>query len=311
MLALFQTVPNFSEGRDPAVVSDLVDAMSSQGGELLDWSADPDHHRAVLTYVGDGDTVLRAAIAAAKVALDRIDLRVHKGVHPRVGALDVLPFVPLFGASKADAVELALRAADELAGLGLPTYLYGWAANGPARSLSRLRNGGFEALVDGYPEGREPDRIPKGWPHRGAHPTAGVTCVGARPVLLAWNVYVEGLENRDLREIAAAIRERGGGFSGLRALGLVLPRRERMQISMNLEDLRRTSPFEVFEEIERMVAKRAGRVTETEVIGMAPDELVLPAATDRLALRGLEPGRLLSARLGRFVASREQSGPTL
>ena len=129
-------------------------------------------------------------------------------------------------------------------------------------------------------------------------------------MLLAWNVYVEGLENRDLREIAAAIREQGTGFSGLRALGLALPQRERMQISMNLEDLELTCPFRVFEEIERRVAERAGRVVETEVIGMAPDELVLPAAANRLALRRFEPGRLLSARLGQFVASRELSGPS-
>ncbi len=309
MRSLFQTVPNFSEGRDPAVLTALVDAMTAEGGELLDWSADPDHHRAVLTYVGEADVVLKAALAAARVAMDRIDLTGHDGVHPRVGALDVLPFVPLFGADPGDAVELALRAADQLAGLGIPSYLYGWAASDPERGLAELRRGGFEALREGYPEGREPNRVPPDWSHPGAHPTAGVTCVGARPGLLAWNVYVEGLENRDLKEIAAAIRERGGGFQGLRALGLVLPRRERMQISMNLEDLERTSPFRVFREIERLVAARGGRVTETEVIGMAPDELVLPAAADRLALLHLEPGRLLSARLARVVASMEASGP--
>ncbi len=309
MRAIFQTVPNFSEGRDPAVIAALCTAMTAEGGELLDWSADPDHHRAVLTYVGEAETVLRAALAAARVARDRIDLTRHDGIHPRIGALDVLPFVPLYGATRRDAVELALRAADGLAALGVPTYLYGWADPHEGRQLADLRRGGFETLVRGYPSGREPDRIPPRWRHPGAHPTAGVTCVGARAVLLAWNVYVEGLENRDLKEIAAAIRERGGGFPGLRALGLALPRQERMQISMNLEDLERVSPFRVFEEIERLVAAQGGRVTETEVIGMAPDELVLPAAADRLVLRRFSAGRLLSARLARFVASTEASGP--
>ena len=310
MLPLFETVPNVSEGRDPALVDALVDAMRSEGGELLDWSMDPDHHRSVFTYVGDEETVLRATLAAARVALDGIDLRSHAGVHPRVGALDVLPFVPLFGATPDDAVRVAHRAADALAELGVPSYLYGWASPAPGRTLSALRRGGFERLVSGFPDDRPADRVPDGWSHPGAHPTAGVTCVGARALLLAWNVYVEGLEHRDLKEIAAEIREQGGGFPGLRALGLVLPRRKRMQISMNLEDLERTSPFQVFEAIERLVADRAGRVTETEVIGMAPDALVLPAAADRLGLHRFDGTRLLSPRLARFIAAGGSSSPS-
>jgi glutamate formiminotransferase len=185
--------------------------------------------------------------------------------------------------------------------MGVPVFYYGMASDPPGRRLSELRRGGFEALRGGFPPGLfadEPRAV------RQPHPSAGVTCVGARSVLLAWNVYVEGMDLSDARAIASKIRETGGGFPGLRALGLPLPRRHRVQISMNLEDPVRTSPLEVFEAIEREASQRGGRVVETEVIGMAPDALVHPGAVNRLLLADLGPARVLSRRVAQHVSER-------
>ena len=168
-------------------------------------------------------------------------------VHPRVGALDVLPFVPLEGMRMEDAVACAHRVGSGIGRLGVPVFYYGMASDPPGRGLATLRRGGFEALRDGFPRGLVPDQPPGA---RMPHPSAGVTCVGARKVLLAWNVFVEGLPLADAREIAAKIREAGGGFPGLRALGLHLLGSDRVQISMNLEDPATTSPLAVFEAIE-------------------------------------------------------------
>jgi glutamate formiminotransferase len=222
-------------------------------------------------------------------------------VHPRVGALDVLPFVPLAGLTVEDAVASARRVAASLVELGLPVYFYGEAAARP-RTLAELRRGGFEALADGYPPGREPDLAPAG--RSGPHPTAGATLVGVRRLLLAWNVYVEGVSLADVRHVAAELRERSGGFPGLRALAFELASRGERQISMNLEDLDRVSPFDVFRAIEERVAALGGAVSGTEVVGMVPDGLVLRAAEDRLRLLGSNASRMLSARVAEHVCAR-------
>jgi glutamate formiminotransferase len=302
--AVLEAVPNFSEGREPAVVEEIVEAMRAAGADVLDWSMDPDHHRSVVTMVGPPAVVEEAAVAAARVAVARIDLRRHRGVHPRIGALDVLPFVPLIGLTMEDARASARRVGRRLAEeLGIPVFFYAQASDPPGRRLAELRRGGFEALAAGWPPDRRPDLLPPAWPHPGAHPTAGAVCVGARPVLLAWNVYLGGITFEDAAAIAAQIRERGGGFRGLRALALQLPQRERLQISMNLEDLEATSPMEVFRRIEALVAERGGSVLETEVVGLLPDELVLSAAADRLRLTGATTRRLLSRRLAEHLAA--------
>jgi len=306
MMKVLEAVPNFSEGRDMETVRALVDVIAATGVDVLDWSADADHNRAVVTYIGDPPSVEAASVASARFALEHIDLRRHRGVHPRVGALDVLPFVPLRGLDMADAVASARRVGREIANMGVPVFFYGQASDPPGRRLAALRRGGFEALVDGFAEGRLPD-LPKD-AHR-PHPTAGVTCVGAREVLLAWNVFVTGIDASEAREIAGSIRERGGGFKGLRALGLRLPDQDRVQISMNLEDPVGTSPLDVFAAIEDSVAARGGSIAETQVIGMIPDTLVHPAAVDRLLLSDFGPARVLSRRVAEYVAKRA-SGPT-
>jgi glutamate formiminotransferase len=301
MVPVLEAVPNFSEGRDPGWVTGLVEQIAATGADVLDWSSDPDHNRSVVTFIGDPRTVEAAALVAARLAMERIDLRVHEGVHPRVGALDVMPFVPLHGLAMDDAAGSAHRVGERLADLGLPVYFYG-AASAARRTVPQIRRGGFEAFRHGYPTGREPDLLPRG--STGPHPTAGVVCVGARPVLLAWNVYVEGVEVDSLRALAAGLRESGGGFRALRALAFELRTRERLQISMNLEDLGATRPMDVFREVEARVGALGGRVTATEVIGMIPDGLVLPAAEDRLQLLDSNAPRLLAQRLAEHISAR-------
>jgi glutamate formiminotransferase len=307
--AILEAVPNFSVGRDRRVLESIVDAIGGAGAEVLDWSADPDHNRAVVTFVGAPAVVERAALAGARVAVEKIDLRGHEGVHPRIGALDVLPFVPLAGTSLEVARDTAHRVGRALAGeLGVPVYFYAEASDPPGRRLSELRRGGFEGLAPGWPADRTPDLLPEGWPHPGAHPTAGATCVGARPLLLAWNVFVTGIELPEARRIAATLRESGGGFAGLRALAFELPRRHALQISMNLEDVQRAEPLAVFRRIEEVIAAAGGCVVETEVIGMIPDELIFPAAAERLRLPAGSEGRQLSRRLLEYLAAQEHKG---
>lgn len=301
MLPVLEAVPNFSEGKDLDWVRAVVDVIILAGVEVLDWSADPDHNRSVVTFVGEPQAVEAAAVAAAVYSFAHLDLRDHRGVHPRVGALDVLPFVPLQGLTLADAVASAHRVGAALAEFGLPVYFYGHASSPPGRRLAELRRGGFEALRDGFPGGREPD-LTAG--RTEPHPTAGVTCVGAREVLLAWNLYLEGVELDCVRALAREVRELGGGFASLRALVFELEPGGRVQFSMNLEDVEHASPFDVFRHVEERVQGWGGQVTGTEVIGMIPDPLVLPAATDRLHLLDCPPTRLLSARLAQHVSGR-------
>lgn len=303
---VLEAVPNFSEGRDRDVVEAIVDAARASGAEVLDWSMDPDHHRSVVTLVAPPPTLESALLAAAMVARDRIDLRRHVGVHPRIGALDVLPVVPIAGATLDDARvtarSIGRRLAEELA---IPVFYYGAASEPPGRTLAELRKGGFETLAAAWPRDRTPDVLPAGWAHAGAHPSAGATCVGARPVLLAWNVWIDGVTLEQADSVARSIRERDGGFAGLRALGLRLPSRGTLQISMNLERPEEVSPLAVFRRIEQLVQSLGGRIVKTEVIGMMPDPLVLSAAADRLRLEDASTRRLLSARVAEHLALRD------
>lgn len=306
LVPVLEAVPNISEGRDLGLIREAVEAVASHDVEVLDWSSDRDHHRAVITFIGPPKDVEAAAVSLARFARDHIDLREHRGVHPRIGALDVLPLVPLHDVSMADAVASAHRVGRGIEELGIPVYHYGAASEPAGRGLAELRRGGFEALESGWPEDRRPDR-PAG--RETAHPSAGVTSVGARPVLLAWNVFIDGLIVEDARAIAASIREQGGGFPGLRALGFELEGSGRIQVSMNLENPFRTSPLAVFDRIAAEVARREGEVVETEVIGMVPDTLVLPDSVGRLKLPDPGSARVLSQRLAGHVAAR-RSGRT-
>ena len=308
MVPVLEAVPNFSEGRDLGWIQELVQVIAGEGVEVIDWTADGDHHRSVVTYIGDPESVEAASIAAARFASEGIDLRTHEGFHPRIGALDVLPFVPVHDLTMDSAVKSARRVGGRLAAEGVPVYFYGEAVSGGTpsrsdRSLASIRRGGFEALRGGFPPGREPDLAAPQWPGR-PHPTAGATCVGARRVLLAWNVFVEGMSLEALGAVATGLRESGGGFRHLRVLALELPGSGRLQISMNLENPEATSPYDVFDAIEQRVESRGGQVIETEVIGMIPDPLVLPATGDRFRLLNPGESRLLSRRVLEYVSTR-------
>lgn len=331
MTEVVETVPNFSEGRDPEFVGAAAAAFTDAGCEVLHTTMDPDHHRSVITAMGSPAAVEDGAVAAAALALERIDMRRHRGVHPRIGALDVLPFVPLHGMDMAGAAALAHRAAARIARLGIPVYLYGAASKPQGRGLASIRRGGFEALAAGPQRGRAAADLPgrglgraaagrhggdvgraaeptaDAHLHRFAHPTAGAACVGAREVLLAWNVDIEGVALAAARRIAAGIREAGGGFAGLRALALLLRGQNRLQIAMNLEDPAATDPFVVFRTIERRVRELGGRVAGTEVIGMLPDQ-VPPGTARRMRVRDWSEDRMLRRRVQSYLAARSPAG---
>lgn len=205
-----------------------------------------------------------------------------------------------------DAAAVAHEVGRAIAAMGVPVFFYGAASSPPGRALSELRRGGFEALLGGFTEGREPD-LPAS--STSLHPKAGATCVGARNILLAWNVFVDGITHDAAKAIAAQIRERDGGFSGVRALGLYLDGQRRVQISMNLEDPERTPPIVVFEAIERAVLAQGGSMREIEVIGMMPDPLVHPAVVDRLHLPDPNPALILSRRVAEHVQKRLGAEP--
>lgn len=310
MTPVVEAVPNFSEGRDPALADAVAAVFARAGCEVFHVTADPDHHRSVVTVAGPPRAVEEGSVAAAKVALQEIDMRRHRGVHPRVGAMDVLPFVPLHDVSMGEVARLARRTGRRIAALGIPVYFYAHASRPPGRQLASIRRGGFEALAKAGPSRQAdlPGRSATGELHRSAHPTAGAVCFGARPVLLAWNVDLEGVSEADARSVAAAVRESGGGFVGLRALGVRLPKQGRLQVSMNLEDPGATDPATVVRTIERLVAVRGGRVVGAEVIGMIPDPLADPSAARAARVVGWSEERLLGRRVAAYLASAGPAG---
>ena len=271
--ALVEVVPNFSEGRDPDFVAEVREVLAASGCRVLHATMDPDHHRSVVTAIGSPRDVERGSVAAARLAARRLDLRGHCGVHPRTGVLDVLPFVPLAGIGMDETVRLARRAGDAIEALGVPVVYYARASRPPGRGLASIRRQAARGSSRGSDGSAAGGAGEAEWR---AHPTAGATCVGARPVLLAWNVDVEGVSLAAARTVAGGLREAGGGFRGLRALAFRLPRQRRLQISMNLEDPSATDPWDVFAALASQVEARGGRVLDTEVIGMLPDQLADP-----------------------------------
>lgn len=265
-MAEFEIVPNVSEGRDPAVIEACVAALEDAGARVVHRTSDAVHHRSVITAIGSGSQVVAAAVALAGVASERIDLRAHRGAHPRIGALDVLPFVPLADATLADAVVLAHRAAARIwRELGIPTYLYGAAASAPHRAqLADVRRGEFEGLAAraGDPAWRfDYGDLP--------HPGAGAIAIGARGFLIAFNVELASDDLALARAIARRLRERGGGLRTLRCLGLRLAP-GRVQVSCNLTDVDAVPLYRVTELVRRAAARAGVTVARSELIGLAP-----------------------------------------
>ena len=246
---ILECVPNFSEGRRRDVCDEIAQAAKAEGVTILDLEMDKDHHRSVLTFIGEPGPVGRAALAAARKAVELIDLNRHQGEHPRMGAIDVCPFVPLRGTTMEDAVrtarETGRRIGDELK---VPVFLYEFAATRPDRkNLADIRKPQFEGLRDLI--GKDPDRTPDFGP-AAIHPTAGCVAVGARLPLIAYNIDLEGDDLAIAKKIAKKIRERDGGLPGIKALGIELPSRDCAQVSMNVCDYTRTGLLDVWAAVE-------------------------------------------------------------
>ncbi len=263
-------MPNFSEGRNPACVDAIVSAIGSvQGVRVLDRTSDWDHHRTVVTFAGRRDVIVEAAVRAAAQAASSIDLTKHCGIHPRLGALDVLPFVPLGSSTLEDCIALAHLAGKRIAHeLGIPVYFYAAAATRPDRvALENIRRGQFEGLREAVPI--DPAKVPDlGGPL--LHPTAGAVIIGARKVLIAFNINLKATDLDLARQIARHIRASSGGFPCVKALGLPLISRNLVQVSMNLTDFERTPLHVVYEEVRRLAAARDVEIEGSELIGLLP-----------------------------------------
>ncbi len=287
---MLEAVPNFSEGRDHGVVAALREALSAPA-RLLDVHVDADHHRSVFTLVGAADELVETLLAGIASAADRIDLRRHEGAHPRIGAADVVPIVPIKAEdlehAKATARELARRVGDEL---GLPVFLYGELA--PGRGPAFFRRGGPVELQRRIDAGElAPDFGPGRLDER-----AGGVIVGARRPLIAFNVNLRG-ELETAKAVAAVVRETGGGFPGVRALGLDLPRAGVVQVSMNVEDWEAAALHEIVARIEAEAAARGAEVVGSELVGLMPAGAAAAAAGAMLRIDGFDESHVLELRL--------------
>lgn len=279
-MAPLESVPNFSEGRDQETIAALARALA-QHCRVLDVHSDRDHNRSVFTLLGEEDELIAALLAGIEVACERIDLRRHEGCHPRIGAADVIPLVPVTPGELERAQRAARRLAERVAALGLPVFLYSPPERGPAF----YRRGGIAGLERRLASGE----LVADFGPRQLHPSAGAVMVGAREPLIAFNINLRAPLPL-AREIAAAVRERGGGYRGLRALGLALPTAGLVQVSLNVEDWRAAPLDAVIAEVSARAAAGGGEVVGCELVGLFP-----AAAAAELAGRGL--------RLDRFDAS--------
>jgi len=286
-----ESVPNFSEGRDRATI-DALSAALSEHAELLDVHSDPDHNRSVFTLVGEDKQLEEALVAGVACAKERIDLRRHEGAHPRIGAADVVPVVPLRPEQMRRAIRVARLVGKRLAAeVGLPVFFYGEL--GERRGPAFFRKGGPEELQRRLDAGElKPDFGPPWLDER-----AGAVLVGARRPLIAFNVNLRGVDVEVAREIAAVVRESGGGYPGVRALGLDLPSAGRVQVSMNVEDYEAAALHELVERIEREAASRGAEVEGAELVGLMPAGAAVAAAGAVLRIDGFDPSRVLELRL--------------
>jgi glutamate formiminotransferase/formiminotetrahydrofolate cyclodeaminase len=302
---IVECVPNFSEGRRPEVVARIVEAVDSVAGvAVLGTHSDADHNRSVVTFAGEPGAVVEAALRAASVAVELIDLRAHSGVHPRVGALDVLPFVPVRGVTLEDCIHLAHEAGGRVwRELGVPVYFYESAARRPERvNLEDVRRKGFEQLREEI--GRGPERDPDVGEAR-LHETAGATVVGARSFLIAYNVNLRTDDQEIARRIARAVRGRDGGLRYLKALGFALPERGLVQVSMNLVRFERTSMHHAFEAVRREAARWGVEVAGSEIVGLIPQAALDRAADYFLRVENFSPDLVLENRLASALARKD------
>jgi glutamate formiminotransferase len=287
-----ESVPNVSEGRDETALAALREAFSAPA-RLLDIHTDADHHRSVFTLVGSGEELVETLLGGIRCAAERIDLRSHLGAHPRIGAADVVPLVPLSPADEDDARTAALVLADRIAGeLDLPVFFYGRLTK-DLREPAFFRRGGPEGLQRRIGAGElRPDRGPAV-----LHPTAGGVLVGVRRPLVAFNVNLRSDDVEVARAIARVVRERDGGFRGVRALGLDLPRAGLVQVSMNVTDWQAAALHEIVLRIVAEAEARGIEVAGSELVGLMPAGAAVEAAGSVLRIEGLDPSHVLELRL--------------
>jgi glutamate formiminotransferase / 5-formyltetrahydrofolate cyclo-ligase len=295
-MGIIECIPNVSEGRRPDIVAGLADALAAVPGvRLLDVSSDASHHRSVFTMAGNAAGLKQAVLALFERVLPAVDLRGHRGEHPRLGAVDVVPFVPLAGAQMADCVALARETAAEVARrFEVPVYLYEEAASVPARrNLEDIRRGEFEGLAAKMADA---DWVPDFGPRR-PHPTAGAAVIGARMPLVAFNVNLATDRLDVARRIAQAVRHSSGGFRFVKAMGVTLDQRRQVQVSMNLTNFEKSPVHRVVELIRREASRYGVAVSGSEVVGLIPQAALVAAAEYYLQLEEFDPRQVLETRL--------------
>lgn len=289
---LVECVPNFSEGRNLEIVRDIVSNIPKCGCDLLDVESDPSHNRSVVTYIGTPENVAEAAFQCAKRASELINMEHHKGAHPRIGATDVIPFVPIQGMTMEDCIELARQVGSRIAKeLGIPVYLYAKAAQRPDRvRLPDIRQGEYEGLKVAIET--DPERAPDFGPRK-MHPTAGATAVGARPPLIAFNVNLDTGDIVKARTIARTLRESAGGLAAVQAKGILIKETGNVQVTMNLLDHTVTSMETVMSNLEAVAEQIGAKVKSSEIIGLLPLDALLDVAVHRLGLKGFSRRQIL------------------
>jgi glutamate formiminotransferase len=297
MKKLIECIPNISEGRRNEVVAEIRDAaLKAAGGVLLlDSTSDSDHNRSVFTFLGEGPALLDAMVAMTGAALARIDLRSHQGAHPRLGAVDVIPFVPIRGTTAAECVSLARALGERLADcFGLPIYLYEDAASSEERrNLANIRKGEFEKLGEKM---KEPAWAPDFGPSQ-PHPSGGATVVGARTFLIAYNINLGTPDKTIADRIARAIRHIGGGFRYVKAMGVRLDDRNQVQVSINMTNFEKTPLHRVFETVKSEAERYGIPVVGSEIVGLVPQAALLAAAEHYLRLEADPSGQVLENKL--------------
>jgi glutamate formiminotransferase len=293
---LVECIPNLSEGRRPDVVNAIADAIRGVADvRLLDFSSDASHNRSVFTFAGTAAGVEAAVLAIYERAIPAIDLRTHKGEHPRLGAVDVVPFVPIEGVTMAQCVELARKVGAEIARrFAVPVFLYEEAASTPARkNLEDIRRGEFEGLAAKM---RAPEWTPDFGP-AAPHPSAGASVVGARMPLIAYNINLASDRLDVAKKIAAAIRQSSGGYRFVKAAGFKLEDRGIVQVSMNLTNYEKTPIFRVFETVKREAARYGVSILESEIVGLVPSAALAAAAEFYLQIERFKPDQILENKL--------------
>lgn len=293
-MKIIECVPNFSEGRDDKMAQVLVEAAAAVPGiKILDFCMDGDHHRSVLTFIGPPDVLKNACLTVCRRALEFIDMRLHNGVHPRIGAVDVVPFVPLGDATMSDAVALAHDFGRDFSEqFDVPVFFYGEAALIASRKeLSEIRRGGYETLSKRF---SDPLWYPDAGP-RLFNPRTGATAVGARVPLIAFNINLKTDDLPLAQEIAGRIRQSGGGLPHVKAIGLLLKSRNIAQVSMNLTDYRVTSLRIAFDHVREAAQSRGTDIQESELIGLIPGAALADVTADYLKLKNFSDKKILES----------------